>query len=43
MMTKPLIEYYRKKGVLQIVPSPNSDVGYVKIKQIWESQFGVKK
>jgi adenylate kinase len=42
-MTKPLIEYYRQKNVLEIVPSPNSDVGYVKIKAIWEKKFGKGK
>jgi len=31
---EPLLQYYTKKNVLKVIPSPNSDVGYVHIKQL---------
>lgn len=38
--TKPLLDYYRKNGILHIIPSPNSDVGYEHIKKVWAELFG---
>eukprot|EP01090_Pellita_catalonica_P018939 TRINITY_DN6277_c0_g1_i1.p1 TRINITY_DN6277_c0_g1~~TRINITY_DN6277_c0_g1_i1.p1 ORF type:complete len:109 (-),score=14.40 TRINITY_DN6277_c0_g1_i1:25-351(-) len=35
--TKPLLDYYEHQGILHKIPSPNSDVGYAKIKQILKS------
>lgn len=32
--TKPLVEYYKKTGLLIPVDSPTSDVGYVKIREV---------
>eukprot|EP01126_Amoeba_proteus_P008630 TRINITY_DN1323_c0_g3_i1.p1 TRINITY_DN1323_c0_g3~~TRINITY_DN1323_c0_g3_i1.p1 ORF type:complete len:260 (-),score=56.16 TRINITY_DN1323_c0_g3_i1:50-829(-) len=38
-MTKPLIEHYKAAGVLHIIPSPTSDVGYVHIKKLLDKVF----
>ncbi|KAM9990175.1 hypothetical protein ACTFIY_006230 [Dictyostelium cf. discoideum] len=35
--TLPLLKYYEDRGVLYTIDSPNSDEGYVKIKQILDS------
>ncbi|KAN0050393.1 hypothetical protein ACTA71_003516 [Dictyostelium dimigraforme] len=35
--TLPLLKYYQDRGVLYTIDSPNSDDGYVKIKQVLDS------
>lgn len=36
--TAPLIELYKKRGILHIIDSPTSDVGYTAMKQFLEKQ-----
>jgi len=38
--TMPLLDYYRSKGLLITVPSPNSDVGYITIKKVLSELSG---
>jgi len=35
--TAPLLDYYQKTGILKVVESPNSDVGYVRMLEILNS------
>eukprot|EP01132_Coremiostelium_polycephalum_P006040 gene6040-7524_t len=41
--TFPLLKYYQEKGLLSSIDSPNSDVGYVKIKQVLDDLLKEKK
>jgi len=34
-LTRPIMKYYESKGLLKVVPSPNSDIGYQNIQKIW--------
>eukprot|EP01125_Pyxidicula_operculata_P021238 TRINITY_DN8105_c0_g1_i1.p1 TRINITY_DN8105_c0_g1~~TRINITY_DN8105_c0_g1_i1.p1 ORF type:complete len:238 (-),score=54.05 TRINITY_DN8105_c0_g1_i1:24-737(-) len=36
-MTKPLVEYYKSKGILHTIPSPSSDVGWPHIERVLNS------
>jgi len=38
--TRPLLEYYKKRGILKVIPSPNSEEGYKHIKEVWNELFG---
>jgi adenylate kinase family enzyme len=32
--TQPLLDYYASKGLLEVIDSPTSDIGYIQIKKI---------